>query len=227
MDIERINEHTVKFYISYMDIEKRGFDQDDLWYNREKSEQLFWEIMDDLSLEEEFMPEGPLWVQVQALEEGIEVVVTQAQLSKDGQKLELPVGTDKVIDVPIDERMEALFEQHFGTLDEELAKVSNVQEEPYSFVYRFDDIEHIISLSHRLELESVINSLHVFEKRYYLYVEFDEELHGEEDIDGILSVISEYGSESTITIHRIEEYGKVIALDNALHVFQKSFSLRS
>jgi adapter protein MecA 1/2 len=227
VDIERINEHTVKFYVSYIDIEKRGFNQDDLWYNRDKSEQLFWEIMDELSVQEEFMPEGPLWVQVQALEDGIEVIVTQAQVSKDGQKLELPVGVDKVIDLPLDERMESLLEQHFGNLDEELTKMSQLEEEPYSFVYRFDDIEDIISLSHRIDLENIINSLYVFEKRYYLYIEFDETSHDEEKIDAVLSVISEYSNESNITIHRIEEYGKVIALNNALHVFQQSFSLRT
>ena len=34
MEIERINENTVKFYISYLDIEERGFDRDEIWYNK-------------------------------------------------------------------------------------------------------------------------------------------------------------------------------------------------
>lgn len=40
MEIERINEHTVKFYMSYGDIEDRGFDREEIWYNRERSEEL-------------------------------------------------------------------------------------------------------------------------------------------------------------------------------------------
>ena len=36
MEIESINENTVKFYISYIDIEERGFDREDIWYNRER-----------------------------------------------------------------------------------------------------------------------------------------------------------------------------------------------
>ncbi|GAA3329607.1 hypothetical protein GCM10020331_078360 [Ectobacillus funiculus] len=36
LDIERINDHTVKFYISYIDIEERGFNREEIWYNREK-----------------------------------------------------------------------------------------------------------------------------------------------------------------------------------------------
>ena len=47
MEIERINEHTVKFYISYHDIEERGFDREEIWYNRDRSEELFWEMMDE------------------------------------------------------------------------------------------------------------------------------------------------------------------------------------
>lgn len=57
MEIERINEHTVKFYISYGDIEDRGFDREEIWYNRERSEELFWEVMDEVHEEEEFAVE--------------------------------------------------------------------------------------------------------------------------------------------------------------------------
>lgn len=67
MEIERINDDTVKFYISYIDIEERGFDREEIWYSRERSEEL-WEMMDEVHQEEEFMIEGPLWIQVQALE---------------------------------------------------------------------------------------------------------------------------------------------------------------
>lgn len=109
MEIERINEHTVKFYISYGDIEDRGFDREEIWYNRERSEELFWEVMDEVHEEEEFAVEGPLWIQVQALDKGLEIVVTKAQLSKDGQKLELPIPEDKK-DQTDEESLDALLD---------------------------------------------------------------------------------------------------------------------
>ena len=49
MEIERINENTVKFYITYVDIEDRGFQREEIWYNRERGEQLFWQMMEDSS----------------------------------------------------------------------------------------------------------------------------------------------------------------------------------
>src|SRR5699024_11584193 len=76
--------NTVKFYISYVDIEDRGFEREDIWYNRERSEQLFWQMMDEVNCKEDFSVEGPLWIQVQALEKGIEILVTKAHLSKGG-----------------------------------------------------------------------------------------------------------------------------------------------
>lgn len=62
MDIERINENTLKLFISYHDIEERGFTKDEVWYNREKSEELFWSMMDEINDEEYFEVEGPLWI---------------------------------------------------------------------------------------------------------------------------------------------------------------------
>ena len=83
MEIERINENTVKFFLSYMDIEERGFTREEVWYNREKSEELFWDMMDEINDEAEFEAEGPLWIQVHAKKNGIEVTVTRANRPMD------------------------------------------------------------------------------------------------------------------------------------------------
>ncbi len=223
MDIERINDHTVKFYISYIDIEERGFNREEIWYNREKSEQLFWEMMDEVRDQDDFFVDGPLWIQVQALEKGIEVIVTRAQISKDGQKLELPIGLDKVIDIPLDERIESLFEQQLE--QEDYTYLS--QDGTLGFLVKFQDFEDVISLSHCIALEDIQNELYVFDGRYYLYVEFDEELHDEEEMDSILSIIMEYGEESAMTIHRVQEYGKTVIAESALSVICKNFSLKA
>src|SRR5690625_1974084 len=103
MEIERINENTVKFYISYVDIEDRGFEREEIWYNRERSEQLFWQMMDEVNYKEDFSVEGPLWIQVQALEKGLEIIVTKAQISKGGTPIESIDEIDDTIDITINE----------------------------------------------------------------------------------------------------------------------------
>lgn len=223
MEIERINENTVKFYISYGDIEERGFDREEIWYNRERSEELFWEMMDEVHGEEDFAIEGPLWIQVQALDKGLEILVTKAQLSKDGQKFELPIPNDKIKDIPVDDKIEELLDQHFHphlTDEDDML----LEEETLEFLLAFKDFEDVLSLSKRNGLDVLVTKLFHFEGKYYLYTEFPEEVFEEDEIDDILSILLEYGYETQLTIHRIQEYGKEIISKDVFKELRKYFN---
>ncbi|MDA1475910.1 adaptor protein MecA [Bacillus changyiensis] len=211
MEIERINEHTVKFYISYGDIEDRGFDREEIWYNRERSEELFWEVMDEVHEEEEFAVEGPLWIQVQALDKGLEIIVTRAQLSKDGQKLELPIPEDKKQDT--EETLDALLEDFRNEEQEE--------EQKLQFVLKFADFEDLILLS-KMSVSGCQTTLYSHDNRYYLFVDFEE--LPDEEVENQLSILLEYASESKMTIHMLNEYGTLIVADDALHTIKKHFA---
>ncbi|MCA1056735.1 adaptor protein MecA [Rossellomorea aquimaris] len=223
MEIERINENTVKFYISYGDIEDRGFDREEIWYNRERSEELFWEMMDEVHQEEDFGIEGPLWIQVQALDKGLEVLVTRAQVSKDGQRFELPIPEDKLKELPVDERIEELLDQHFQLKqdDDENAEVA------LDFTLKFNEFEDAIALSKRLKdlaVEHLTTKLLAFENKYYLYVKFSEEHFSEEEIDNMLSILLEYADESRMTVHRLEEYGTTVIDQDVFDTLSAHFS---
>jgi adapter protein MecA 1/2 len=222
VDIERINENTVKFYISYVDIEERGFEREEIWYNRERSEELFWEVMDEVHQEEDFSVEGPLWIQVQALEKGLEILVTKAQLSKDGQKLELPISEEKIKEWPIDGRIEELLGTQFSQEDE-IEEEDTPVDSQLDFLLMFADFEDVIALSKNSGIDDFITKLYSFEGRYYLYVEFPEDQFEEEEVDNKLSILLEYASESTLTIHRIEEYGRLIIGENVFKVLREHF----
>lgn len=220
MEIERINDNTVKFYISYGDIEERGFDREEIWYNRERSEELFWEMMDEVHQEEEFMIEGPLWIQVQALDKGLEVLVTKAQVSKDGQKFELPIPEEKVRDLPVDDRIEELLDQHFNTKN---GDGDSSFDNSLEFLIAFNDFEDLIALSNRNILDSLVTKLYSFEGKYYLFVEFLEEDFDEDQIDDSLSMLLEYGVETQVSFHRVEEYGKLIIPEHVFAELRKYF----
>src|SRR5690625_3313234 len=106
MEIERINENTVKFYISYVDIENRVFEREEIWYDRERSEQLFWQMMDEVNYKEDFSIEGPLWIQVQALEKGLEIIVTKAQITKNEAALDAIDNIEETVDISLHDRSE-------------------------------------------------------------------------------------------------------------------------
>ncbi|MCA1011341.1 adaptor protein MecA [Halobacillus halophilus] len=223
MEIERINENTVKFYVTYQDVEQRGFDREEIWYNRERSEQLFWEMMDEVNDQENFQADGPLWIQVQAMDKGLEVIVTKAQVSQDGQKLELPSDDENAIDVPVDEKLESLLDDKFSKSDqndqneEQDTEDEDHKDEPLTFTLKFNDFEDVIQLSHYMSVENSMDQrLFHFEDNYYLYIQFIDENMSDEEQENMLSQVMEFGHESPVTIYRLEEYGKTIFDEQAL-----------
>ena len=79
MRIERVDDTTVKLFITYSDIEARGFKREDLWTNRKRGEEFFWNMMEEVNEEEDFVVEGPLWIQVHAFEKGVEVTISKSK----------------------------------------------------------------------------------------------------------------------------------------------------
>lgn len=213
MEIERINENTVKFYLSYIDIEERGFTREEVWYNRDKSEELFWEMMDEINDETEFEVEGPLWIQVHAMNNGIEVTVTRAQMENND------------VDFGMDES-----DKHFNpdpslfTNPEQL--MNELNDEPVvwtSDMFVFDEFENLIPLAKKIPAYAVQSSLYSFENKFYMHVNYDESKMDDDAKLDYCSIVSEYGSLSQVTIHRLEEYGKVIMESDVLKTVDKYF----
>ncbi|CDQ40640.1 MULTISPECIES: adaptor protein MecA [Virgibacillus] len=227
MEIERINENTIKFYISYIDIEDRGFEREEIWYNRERSEQLFWQMMDEVNYKEDFNVEGPLWIQVQALEKGLEIIVTKAQISKNGENIELQTEDGNTVDFPVDKKIENMLEDKFGKHDDEETEQED-EEDKLWIIADFSDFEDVIQLSHyfRENHEGTKETLYHYNDKYYLYMEFSEEELDEKEQEDIISKVFEFGNDSDITFHLLEEYGKKIFVNDTFVQIRSHFPVQ-
>lgn len=217
MEIERINEDTVKFFLSYMDIEERGFTREEVWNNREKSEELFWSMMDEINEEDEFVVEGPLWIQVHAKNEGIEVTVTRA-LPEDGQLGDSPFDED-------DPRR--MFQQpnigSYHDLENMITEGLEGDSEWTGNTFCFPEFEDVIRVASRMHGYDAETSLYSYEDKYYLHVAYDEELMDNHEKTNMFSVLSEFGRPSRMTIHILEEYGNLIMAEDVFTHIEKYF----
>ena len=223
MEIERINENTIKFYISYMDIEDLGYEREEIWYNRERSEQLFWHMMDEVNHKEDFNPDGPLWIQVQAMEKGLEIIVTKAKISKQGDHYGLDSSDETDLD---DENIEDILEDTFGKSVDEKEDAEELHEDKMWVTVDFDDFEHAIQLSHFMKSDYEIQgeTLYHYNDKYYLYVEFSEEVLDDDQIqENLISKIMEFANDSNISLHVLEEYGKKIIENNTFATLSTHF----
>jgi len=221
VEIERINENTVKFYISYVDIESRGFEREEIWYNRERSEQLFWQMMDEVNYKEDFPVEGPLWIQVQALEKGLEIIVTKAQISNE-HSLESLEDVEDLIDLTISEKTK---EDIMNELDEADIEDDELDsDENVKLVTYFDDFENVIALSHYFQAKyenEVDTALYYYDDKYYLFVEMNTTLYDVQE--DLLSQILEFSSEANVTSYILSEYGKTVIANNVFANIREHF----
>lgn len=209
MDIERVNENTLKVFMTYRDIEARGYSREEIWYNRTKGEELFWDMIGEINTEEYFDLDGPIWIHVNASEHGLEVIVTRANTS-DNESSGLAFD---------DESVDKLDDEVFGSYDGK----DNIENQavPKISIYKFKDIDEIIPLAKRMTTYGVPSSLYRFEDKYYLAVDF-----ADVDVDfrtNLRSIISEYFAESKLTIYRLQEYGDVIMEENCFDTILQYF----
>src|SRR5699024_11799667 len=99
-------------------------------------------MMDEVNYKEDFTVEGPLWIQVQAIEKGLEIIVTKAQVGKNGAHIEPISENNDEIDISISE----------GKIDiknesDEIDKIE-LHDESIWMTTKFGDFEDVIQLSH-------------------------------------------------------------------------------
>ncbi|MDJ1090194.1 adaptor protein MecA [Macrococcoides caseolyticum] len=218
MRIERVNESTLKFYLTYTDIEARGFKRDDLWTSRKKGEEFFWSVMEEVNQEEDFFFDGPLWIQVHAFDKGIEVVVTKSK----NDDLQLPEDDS---DLNIDEKVNDFINNSMHSdseLRDLLMRASEESTEQF-FIVHFDDLEDVIQFSyHNYEDVDIEDLLYMYEGKYYYYVEFDDHM-SEDAIHSYIAHLLEYANETQISLEQLDEYGKIVMSHNVKRQVKQYF----
>ncbi|SOC44953.1 adaptor protein MecA [Salinicoccus kekensis] len=207
MRIERVNESTIKFFMTYADIEKRGFDRDELWMNRKRGEEFFWSVMDEVNVEhgEGFGMEGPLWIQVHAYDRGIEVIVSKSQNGEEDYAMDQ--SNMNINDNDIESFLNDAVEGATGT-----DKREPVVE---SAMVKFDDFETLIEYAHQIEMDETVyeDLLHVYSGEYYYEIIFDHRLSRDE-VQGVMASLTEYSNPAEVAPALIEEYGDIIMSHN-------------
>lgn len=123
MDIERINENTLKLFITYSDIEDRGYTREEIWYNRAKGEELFWDIIGEINTDDYFDLDGPIWIHINASESGLEVVVTRASVGNDSETSSMPGSFED--DLHISDQLNEMEESIFNAIGKAAKRKNN------------------------------------------------------------------------------------------------------
>lgn len=222
MDFKRINENTLMLFLSYVDIEERGFTKDEIWYNREKGEELFWVMMDELEESGNGYAvdsDGPLWIQVVSKESGLELTITTAKLSNDQEDMEAPFGKNGLpMGLPGIFDLDQMVTKDLTALEEDEYGIGQ-----FEFVFEAKDIDEIIHTAERMPTDAdVQTALFERDQKYFLYMKFDEQMDVNDRFD-IVSIALECLTKSNTTIHVLQEYGNTIIENDVFHTIRLYF----
>lgn len=225
MRIERIDETTVKLFITYQDIEARGFKREDLWTNRKRGEEFFWSMMDEINDEEEFVVEGPLWIQVHAFEKGVEVTVSKSKgdellnMTDEESNDQLEYQVNDFLSQALDS------DQNIGDLlnDEKEAEKHFVPKD-IGLLVRFEELEDIIKYAHYNEHKDIVftDLLYMLDNKYYYYVQFDQ-IDSEDIINDFYGQLLEYANPTQVSKLYLDDYAKVVMSYNVTGQVRRYF----
>ncbi|MDT0747555.1 adaptor protein MecA [Staphylococcus chromogenes] len=234
MRIERIDDMTVKLFITYKDIEARGFRREDLWTNRKRGEEFFWSMMEEINQEEDFVVEGPLWIQVHAFEKGVEVTISKSKNDELMQMSEEDSALDE-FDSQLNDLLSQSLKAHSSeTQEDDLDERETTQAtrrssqmislQSNTLIFKFDDLETLIAYAHQnnQKLTQYEDLLYMFNDTYYYMVHFDQEVT-EEAIHDFYGQALEYASPTDKTEVFLNDYAKIVMSHNVTEQVKRYF----
>ncbi|ABV62700.1 MULTISPECIES: genetic competence negative regulator [Bacillus] len=193
MRLERLNYNKIKIFLTLDDLTDRGLTKEDLWKDSFKVHQLFKDMMNEANQELGFEASGPIAVEVFSLQAQGMVVIVTKSQQDDADDDEF---------------------------DEDYIEMQVKLDESHHVLYQFASFEDVIQLSHSLNRIGLLGgTVYHYEGQYFLSLDDFEELSA----DTVISILAEFGSPTTLTIHRLKEYGKVIMQDDAVKTIQMYF----
>lgn len=208
MEMEHINENTIRVMIGHDDLEERGVSFLDLLGNHREIENFFYSILEEVDIEEEFQSSEAVTFQVLPKGDGLELFISKNMPDEEiGQHNESTLNSADV--------SEFLQGQMLANEEEsDLTESTTASEQRAIFV--FNDFEQVIQLANDVQLESAWTDLYQLEERYYLVVHFWMENLNQTDVENQYARILEFAEKSTRTAEALNEYGQQLMERNAL-----------
>ena len=224
MEMERINEDTIRVEIDNSDLEERGIKFLDLLGNRKQIENFFYSILEEVDIDEQFHESDAITFQVLPKGNGLELFISKEGPSADHLDLSDAENFSKdEITQYIQDRITSdnqNLDTDMDEIDMYLGDPSNQTEE---LVVEFEDFEDLISLSKILYLNNAVSNVYYYNNRYYLeFVLFVDEAQIF-NMERETALVLEFAKKTNVTSGILEEYGKSIIERSALETLRYFF----
>lgn len=222
MEIEHINDDTIRVRIENSDLEARGYTFLDLLGNQKQIETFFYSILEEVDVDEEFQESDAVTFQVMPSKNGLELFISKNTDVHEDFLSNMELGE---FDDPQSNIDYSRFEKHRKSQKAEANQTeSNADElDNHRIVIEFKYFEQVIQLAQIFQTESGFSSLYQFNNRYYLELNYMNDEFSLRTPQEETALVLEYGEKSKISSDVLLEHGKRVIEDVALETVRHYF----
>lgn len=220
MEMDRLNENTIRVILSTEDLQERGVTFLDLLGNKKQIETFFYSILDEVDKNHVFTNNEPVTFQIMPNKEGLELLISKSDDSEGSGSLPLN-GLQNSVGASENNNLDKVGTEEY---DSDTAPYLNDPDTPTkTVIVEFKDFEDYVQLANLLHLESGISNLFEYNDKYYLQlILFTDEMH-EMTYSDVLALLSEYSFKTKVTAAVLSEYGQEIMSKTALELTRYYF----
>ncbi|MDT2754899.1 adaptor protein MecA [Enterococcus pseudoavium] len=214
MEMEHINENTIRVIIENEDLAERGITFLDLLGNHREIETFFYSILEEVDVEDEFKSSEAVTFQVLPKNDGLELFISKNLTPEDINKMNNSTEFET-------DDFDQLIRQQI------LANSESLEEDEKSNrlrIFQLSSFENMIELANYHFLDDAWCDLYLLNETYYLQVYFDPEIFGEFGVADVVAEILEYTQNTSVSTEMLEEYGKLIMQRDAISITRAHFN---
>lgn len=224
MEMERINEDTIRVEIDNSDLEERGIKFLDLLGNRKQIENFFYSILEEVDIDEQFHESDAITFQVLPKGNGLELFISKEGPSADHLDLSDAENFSKdEITQYIQDRITSDNQNLDTDMDEIDMYLGDPSNQTKELVVEFEDFEDLISLSKILYLNNTVSNVYYYNNRYYLEIVLFVDGAQIFNMERETALVLEFAKKTNVTSGILEEYGKSIIERSALETLRYFF----
>ena len=225
MEMERINENTIRVLIGNDDLDKRGITVLDLLGNHKQIESFFYSILEEVDKDHQFQNNDAVTFQVLPNQNGLELFISKDVDMSDNDMFDS--GNADSQHPEKRDRVSKYIAEHADNNKPQPVSDKKTNDEfghqKRTIILEFDQLNDFVSLAKALRLENGTSDLYLYEGKYYLKLE----LFSNDPVDMVVSdevaIANEYGKKTTVTEEVLNEYGQHIMENSALELSRYYF----
>lgn len=221
MEMERINDNTIRILLGNDDLAQRGITVLDLLGNHQQIESFFYSILDEVDKDHSFATNDAVTFQVMPSQSGLELLISK-NVGEDLDDADDSDDTQPNVPEFIRRQLMATDTDPEEAVDEGGFIDANGAVS-HEAVLKLASFEDLISMAKTLRLEGASSDLYHYQDAYYLVLTFYSNKVSDQEIQDQLAVALEYADRSSVSSAKLSEYGQTVMATSALETARYYF----